>query len=234
MAITDAVWRVSPNRLVNGLAWCFSKFFRGAPALILLYMIYNGLATVGIIRNTVLWNVFIDPYYCAAIGLTLNHAGFLVEVVKGGIQAMPAGIIDASRALGLSRSQTFFLMTLPMALRYGLSAYMNEVILFAKGTAALGAMTVMDLLAVANSAVSTTYADDSARDGGRHLLVQAGVPERLCPSREPSQSAPGAVSELKDCPAEEHGLSHRQPRTPELATAPLGTLNYNPHRSAKP
>ena len=157
LAIPVAVWRLSPNRLVNGLAWCFSMFFRGVPALILLYMIYNGLATVGLVRNTVLWNVFVDPYYCAAIGFTLNHAGFLVEVVKGGIQAVPAGITDASRALGLSRRQTFFLMTLPMALRYGLSAYMNEVILFAKGTAALGAITVMDLLAVANSAVSTTY-----------------------------------------------------------------------------
>ena len=157
LAIPVAVWRLSPNRLVSGLAWCFSMFFRGVPALILLYMIYNGLATVGLIRNTVLWNVFVDPYYCAAIGFTLNHAGFLVEVVKGAIQAVPAGIIDASRALGLSRRKTFFLMTLPMAARYGLSAYMNEVILFAKGTAALGAITVMDLLAVANSAVSTTY-----------------------------------------------------------------------------
>lgn len=157
LAIPVAVWRLSPNRLVNGFAWCFSMFFRGVPALILLYMIYNGLATVGLVRNTVLWNVFVDPYYCAAIGFTLNHAGFLVEVVKGAIQAVPAGVIDASRALGLSRRKTFFLVTLPMAARYGLSAYMNEVILFAKGTAALGAITVMDLLAVANSAVSTTY-----------------------------------------------------------------------------
>ena len=42
-------------------------------------------------------------------------------------------------------------------MRYGLSAYMNEVILFVKGTAALGAITLLDLLAVANTAVSTTY-----------------------------------------------------------------------------
>ena len=157
LAVPIAVWRLSPNALVGGLAWCFSMFFRGVPALILLYMIYNGLATVGFIRHTVLWNVFFDPYYCAAIGFTLNHAGFLVEVVKGGIQAVPSGITDAARSLGLSRRQTFFLMTLPMAARYGLSAYMNEVILFAKGTAALGAITVMDLLAVANAAVSTSY-----------------------------------------------------------------------------
>jgi len=42
-------------------------------------------------------------------------------------------------------------------MRYGLSAYMNEVVLFVKGTAALGAITMLDLLAVANTAVSTTY-----------------------------------------------------------------------------
>jgi ABC-type arginine/histidine transport system permease subunit len=46
---------------------------------------------------------------------------------------------------------------MPMALRYGLSAYLNEVILFTKGTAIVGAITVTDVMAVANEAVSTTF-----------------------------------------------------------------------------
>ena len=157
LSIRIAVWRLSTNPIVSGLAWFFAMFFRGVPALILLYMIYNGLATVGFVRNTALWGVFVDPYYCAVIGFTLNHTGFLVELLRGAIQAVPVGVIEASKSLGMSKRKTFFLITLPLAMRYGLSAYMNEVILFVKGTAALGAITLMDLLAVANTAVSVTY-----------------------------------------------------------------------------
>ena len=157
ISIPISLWRLSKNRATGGVAWFFAMFFRGVPALILLYMIYNGLATVGFVRNTALWGIFVDPYYCAVIGFTLNHAGFLVELLRGAFQAVPTGLTDAARSLGLSRRKIFLLVTLPLGIRYGLSAYMNEVILFVKGTAALGAITLLDLLAVANSAVSTTY-----------------------------------------------------------------------------
>ena len=48
-------------------------------------------------------------------------------------------------------------MTFPLAIRYGFSSYTNELVLFLKGTAAIGAITMLDLLAVASIAVSTTY-----------------------------------------------------------------------------
>lgn len=157
LSIPIALWRLSSNPVVSALAWFFAMFFRGVPALILLYMIYNGFATVSLVRDTALWGIFVDPYNCAVIGFTLNHAGFLVELLRGAFRAVPVGLIDAARSIGLTRTKTFFLITLPLAIRYGLSAYMNEVILFLKGTAALGAITLLDLLAVANTAVSTTY-----------------------------------------------------------------------------
>lgn len=157
ISIPIALARLATNVAVAGTAWFFSMFFRGVPALVVLYMIYNGFATVGFIRDTVLWNFFSEAYYCAVVGFTLNHAGFLVELLRGAFQAVPAGLLDAARSVGLPRYLVFFKITLPLAMRYGLSAYMNEVVLFAKGTAALGAITMLDLLAVANTAVSTTY-----------------------------------------------------------------------------
>lgn len=157
ISIPIALARLSNNVAVAGLAWFFSMFFRGVPALVVLYMIYNGFATVGFIRETILWRIFSEAYYCAVLGFTLNHAGFLIEILRGAFQAVPAGLVDAARSLALPRYLVFFKITLPLAIRYGLSAYMNEVVLFVKGTAALGAITMMDLLAVANSAVSTTY-----------------------------------------------------------------------------
>ncbi len=157
IATPIALARSSSNRVVAGLAWFFSMFFRGVPALVVLYMVYNGFATIGIIRDTFLWEFFSEAYYCAVVGFTLNHAGFLVELLRGAFQAVPRGLLDAARALALPRHLVFFKITFPLAMRYGLSAYMNEVILFVKGTAALGAITMIDLLAAANTAVSTTY-----------------------------------------------------------------------------
>lgn len=157
IAVPIALARLSPNVAVAGLAWTFSMFFRGVPALVLLYMIYNGFATVGFIRDTVLWNLFSEAYFCAVIGFTLNHAGFLVELLRGAFQAIPKEVLDAARSLALPRYLVFFRITFPLAIRYGLSNYMNEVILFVKGTAAIGAITMIDLLAAASTAVSTTY-----------------------------------------------------------------------------
>ncbi len=169
LSIPVALWRLSSNPFVSGFAWFFAMFFRGVPALILLYMIYHGFATLSLVRDTFLWGIFVDPYYCAVIGFTLNHAGFLVELLRGAFRSVPVELIDAGRAMALSRTKIFFLITLPLAARYGLSSYMNEVILFVKGTAALGAITLLDLLAVANTAVSVTY------DPMTPLIVAAAI-----------------------------------------------------------
>ena len=157
ISIPITLARLSSNRVLVGAAWAFTTFFRGAPALILLYMVYNGLATISIVRDTFLWNLFSSAFVCAIIGLTLNHAGFLTEVMRGAIQAVPRGLLDAGYALSLNRTKVFITITMPVALRLGLSPYKNEVILFTKGTAAVGAITVIDLLRVANETVSKTF-----------------------------------------------------------------------------
>ena len=157
LAVPVTLARLSSNRLLVGAAWSFTTFFRGAPAIILLYMVYNGLATMSIVRDTFLWNIFASAYVCAIIGLSLHHAGFLTEVRRGAIQAVPQGFQEAATALGLTRTQVFIKITAPLALRLGLSAYKNETILFTKGTAAVGAITVIDLLRVANETVSKTF-----------------------------------------------------------------------------
>ena len=157
ISIPITLARLSSNPILVSAAWSFTTVFRGAPALVVVYLIYNGVATLGFVRDTILWNVFSEAYYCAVIGLTLNHAGFLTEVIRGALQAVPRDLIDAAKSMALTRRQIFVKITTPLAIRYGLSAYLNEIILFVKGTAVVSAITVTDLLAVANETVSTTY-----------------------------------------------------------------------------
>ncbi len=137
--------RLSSNRVLVGAAWSFTTVFRGAPALVVVYMVYNGVATLSIVRDTFLWNIFSEAYYCAVIGLTLNHSGFLTEVIRGALQAVPRDVIEAARSMGLTRRLVFVKITAPLAVRYGLSAYLNEIILFVKGTAVVSEERVIPL-----------------------------------------------------------------------------------------
>ena len=82
-------------------------FFRGTPALILLYLVYYGLAQLPSVHDGPLWLIFANAFACAVIGLTLNHASYLVEILRGGLDAVPVGLTEASAALGISPRQTF-------------------------------------------------------------------------------------------------------------------------------
>jgi len=156
-ALLVTLARMSKNRVLSGLAGLYVLFFRGVPLLILLYLVYYGIAQIDMVRNGPLWVIFRSAFSCAIIALVLNHTAYMVEVVRGALEAVPAGLVEASNALGISPRDTFFNIRLPLAMRYGLKAYQNEVVMFAKATAVVGTVTVMDLTAVANGIFEDTY-----------------------------------------------------------------------------
>ena len=157
VAVPVTLARMSRRPLFNLPAAVFVMFFRGTPALILLYLVYYGLAQLPIVHDGPLWLIFEHAYICAIIGLTLNHASYLVEILRGGLDAVPAGLTEASAALGISPRQTFSWIRFPLAMRYALKAYQNEVLMFTKGTAIVGVITVVDLTASANEVFERTY-----------------------------------------------------------------------------
>lgn len=149
--------RMSPRRLLALPAEIFVVFFRGAPLLILLYLVYYGLGQIQALREGPFWVLFGSPFGCAIVALSLNHAAYMVEVLRGSLLAVPHGIVEASEALGITRRNIFLWVRMPLALRYGLKAYQNEVVSFVKGTAIVSVVTITDLMAVANSIFEQTY-----------------------------------------------------------------------------
>jgi arginine/ornithine transport system permease protein len=157
LSIPITLARMSKNRLVSGLAGGFVVFFRGAPLLILLYLVYYGLAQIKGVRDGPFWPILGSAFGCAVIGITLNHVAYMVEIVRGSLGAVPAGLMEASAALGLTPREAFTWIRLPLATRYGLKAYQNEVVMLTKGTAVVSVITVVDLTAVANEVFERTY-----------------------------------------------------------------------------
>ena len=168
LALPVALARLKPGPM-SKFAAGYIALFRGVPSLVLLYLIYSGLPEFAIVRNTFLWKVFSNAYICAWLGLTLTHSGFMAEIIRGGLAAIPAGTIEAAAALGLKPWQILFRLRLPMAARYVLNAYQNELLIMVKSTSAVSAITLVDLTAAANTVFDYTY------DPFTPLIMAAGI-----------------------------------------------------------
>ena len=157
LSLPLALARLSPKPWLAWPAAAYVAFFRGAPGLILLYFVYYGIAQIAAVRAGPLWLLFSSAYNCAVIAYTLNHTSYVTEILRGALGSVPAGLVEAAAALGLKPRQILLYIRIPVALRLGLKAYQNEVLIFIKGTAALSAITVVDLTAAANKVFYLTY-----------------------------------------------------------------------------
>jgi arginine/ornithine transport system permease protein len=157
IAIPLAVARDSRHPVLAWSAAAYVIFFRGTPAMILLFFVYFGFGQVFGARDGFLGALFSNAFLCAVIGFTLNHSSYVTEIVRGGLLAVPKGLVEAAAALGIEPRDVFLRIRLPLAIRYGLKAYQNEVILFTKATAVVSVITVVDLTAVANNIFYDTY-----------------------------------------------------------------------------
>ena len=133
-----AVLRMSPNPVLQGVAWLFLWIFRGTPVYVqlvfwgLLSSLYQsinvGFAEINL--ETILQNAFM----LAVLGLGLNEAAYMAEIVRAGIQAVPEGQSEASKALGMTWSQNMRRTVMPQAMRIIIPPTGNEFISLLKTT----------------------------------------------------------------------------------------------------
>ena len=146
MAVPLAICRTSRNPLVNGPVWAFTYFFRGTPLLVQMFLIYYGLGQLQfMIDLSQQFDFLKDAYWYALFAFTLNTAAYTTEIFRGAIDGTPYGEIEAARACGMSRSQTYTRIILPSAFRRALPAYSNEVIFMLHGSAIASVITIVDL-----------------------------------------------------------------------------------------
>ena len=157
LAIPLGIARASKHWYVRALAYGYMFFFRGTPLLVQLFLVYYGLAQFDAVRQGPLWPYLRDPFWCAIITMTLHTAAYIAEILRGAIQAIPPGELEAARALGMSKTQTLFYITLPRAARIGLPAYSNEVILMLKASALASTITLLELTGMARTIIARTY-----------------------------------------------------------------------------
>jgi polar amino acid transport system permease protein len=157
LALPMGIARASRHWYVRALPYGYIFFFRGTPLLVQLFLVYYGVAQFDIVRNGPLWPYLRDPYWCAILTMTMHTAAYIAEILRGAIQAVPPGEIEAARALGMSRAQAMVYIILPRAARIGLPAYSNEVILMLKASALASTVTLLELTGMARTIIARTY-----------------------------------------------------------------------------
>ncbi len=161
MALGLALMLRSRHWFLSAPAFAYVFVFRGTPMLIQIFFIYYGLAwwigQVPDLRQSWLWPILREPIWYGIAALTLNTAAYGAEIIRGGLQSVPAGQIEAARACGMSRVLMFRRIVFPLALRQALPAYGNEIILTVKASALASTITIMEITGVAK-AINSLYA----------------------------------------------------------------------------
>lgn len=117
--------RLSPLRFVRWPSVAVIEFLRGVPTLLLIYVCFLVLPSVGIKLST---------YWMLTLPVGLSTAAVVAEVYRAGVLAVPRGQTQAARSLGMTGSQVFFQIVFPQALRYIVPALVAQLVIVVKDT----------------------------------------------------------------------------------------------------
>lgn len=162
-----AIMRLSPNPVVKAVAWAYLWIFRGTPVYVQL--VFWGLITL--IYNSIIigipfvhtWDViridWVPPLFLVSVvGLSLNEAAYMAEIVRAGLLSVDAGQEEAAKALGMSWGQTMRRVVIPQSMRVIIPPTGNEVISMLKTTTLVAAVPfTLDLFGRARDISAETF-----------------------------------------------------------------------------
>lgn len=152
--------KLSKSKLARGIAAAYTVFFRGTPEILVLLLIYFGSAiTLTAIAQQVDPTIkFIDipPFWAGSFAIALIVGAYAAETFRGAFQGVEPGQIEAARALGLSKLQTFIYIRMPEMWRLALPPFGNHMLSLVKDTALISIIGLNETLFVAEQAIGAT------------------------------------------------------------------------------
>lgn len=168
VSLIFALGRVSNYKIISKPISAYIFIVRGTPLLVQIYLIYFGLGSVKAVRESFLWIVLKEPFWCGVVALTINTVAYGSEIFRGGIQSVSKGQIESGKSLGFSIYELYRRIIFPIALRKVLPAYGNELILMVKATSLVSLTTYMEMTGIARKLMAKTFAPVEA-------FVAAGI-----------------------------------------------------------
>lgn len=158
ISIPFSIARVSSIKILSQSVYYYVFVIRGTPLLVQIYLIYFGLGTIPAVRESFLWILLKEPFWCGVIALVINTVAYTTEIFRGGIQSVTKGQIESCKSLGMNRFTMYFKIILPCAFRQALPGYGNEMILMVKSTSLVSLTTYMEMTGLAKNIMYKNYA----------------------------------------------------------------------------
>lgn len=144
-------------KILKAIANLYIYIIRGTPMLVQILIIYFGLGQM--LRPTGFrWLNIGGTFTAGTVALSLNAGAYMAEIVRGGIEAVDKGQIEAARSLGLTYGKTMKKIVLPQALRTMLPSIINQFIISIKDTSLLSVIGLTELTNVGKTIAATQSA----------------------------------------------------------------------------
>jgi polar amino acid transport system permease protein len=148
IGIAIALLRTSSNRASRYLAIGYIRLFQGTPLLLQLFLVFFGADMLGIP---------LGAEFSAILGFGLNAGAFLGEIWRGSIQAVPAGQVEAARALGLHYGPRMIRVVLPQALRIAIPPTVGFLVNMVKSTSLAAIIGFVELTRAGQQINNATF-----------------------------------------------------------------------------
>lgn len=148
MGLLGGLARLSHYKILRFIAGAYVSVFRGTPLLVQLFIWYFGLPEIGIQPS---------PMTAAVVGLALYSGSYQTEIVRGAIQSIEKGQMEAARSLGLSYFKAMRFVILPQAFLRMLPPLGNEFVALTKNSSLVSLVTLQEVVLTADMIISRTF-----------------------------------------------------------------------------
>jgi polar amino acid transport system permease protein len=148
LGIFLSLLRISRNRVVRGILIAYIELFRNTPIVAQIFFLYFAMPLIGI---------KVSAFGCGLIALVLHFNAYNIEVFRAGLEAVPAGLDEASKALAFTYIQRLKLVFIPLAFRLSLPALVNNYVSLLKNTALVSVIGVVELTFVAQDVIADNF-----------------------------------------------------------------------------
>lgn len=142
--------KVGRNKWLRGIATVFVDLFRGIPLLVLAFFIYFGIPQA--------FGFTMSPWVAAVLTLSLNAGAYVTEIIRGGIQSIDRGQMEAARSLGVPYRKAMIKIIIPQAIRIMIPAFINQLVITLKDTSILSVIGLVELTQSGKIIIARTFA----------------------------------------------------------------------------
>ncbi len=155
-----AIGRISKHKVLKTFLVIFIEFIRGTPLLVQIVYMYFVMPLLVEILLQLIGTDFkfdISPLVAGVLALGINYSCYLSEVIRGAIESIDSGQMEAGLALGFGKTETLFRIVLPQAIRNVIPVFGNYLIMMVKDTSLLAYISVFELLLRTQTYASQTF-----------------------------------------------------------------------------